>query len=97
MTRERGRHVEKLVFAIALFGATLIPCAGAPQGLPDMVGPEWLGVNIHFRGPPDDQGRMISEAGVRFISRGCPCSVVETENGGHGFGWYEARMDCHNK
>lgn len=89
--------MEKLVLAIALLGATLIPCAGAPQGLPDMVIPDCLGVNIHFRGPQDDQARMISEAGFTFIRMDCTWSVVEKEKGVYDFGSYDALMDSLTK
>ncbi len=77
-------------------------CLAAPSdavdsGLPESVLPDCIGVNIHLRGPQDEQARMIADAGFRFIRMDFSWSLIEKEKGVYDFSLYDPLLDSLEK
>ena len=61
-----------------------LPALGAAP-LPELAIPDGFGVNIHFRGEPEDL-EMIRDGGFRFIRMDLSWSGVERQKGAYDFG-----------
>ncbi len=88
--------MEKLLLsaAITLF---VVVGASARTGLPDLVVPDCLGVNIHFVGPEERQVDQIARGGFRYIRMDYIWSHVEKEKGRYDWKPYDELLDTLKK
>jgi len=77
-----------LTLLVLLTTLTSISIA-APQGLPRMIMPEGVGVNIHFTGREDKQVDQIAKGGFRWIRMDFAWGGIETVKGKYDFKAYD--------
>lgn len=84
------RHLGAMIL-IALVGT----CAGAAvkSGLPALVVPDCLGVNIHFTGTEREQVDKIADGGFRFIRMDFSWVHMEKTKGVYDFKAYDELVD----
>ena len=61
----------------------------APRGLPPLVVPDGIGVNIHFTDAQPGEMRMLAEAGLRWVRMDFAWVSTERERGRYDFSAYE--------
>lgn len=85
--------MERLLLTACLIVVCASAAAAAKSGLPDMVVPDCLGVNIHFTGPEQKQVDQIADGGFRFVRMDFSWVHIETEKGKYDFRAYDELLD----
>lgn len=78
-----------IAFSIFLSVLFCLPCSSANSGLPKMMIPDSVGVNIHFTGREDKQVSQISAGGFRWIRMDFAWSAIEKTPGKYDFKAYD--------
>lgn len=74
-----------------LIAATSV--SAAPQGLPRLVVPDCLGVNIHFMGNQAEEVAKIADGGFKFIRMDFSWVHIEKQKGVYDFKPYDELVD----
>lgn len=91
------KTVTLLILVLSLF-LTSATCSRKKEtppgfGLPEILIPDGLGVNIHFRGAPQRDMDLMEAAHIRFVRADLTWALVEHKKGQYDFTRYDQLVD----